>query len=251
VEQQHIGTPFGGALGARINMTVLIIVQSAIPREGLRKLLTDAGLSVTCADAGADPEVIVAVARDAGADLIVIDGNLCHPPSTLVVTIGEMLPDSRIVILTDRPGVSRIPHEAIIAADGILSSELSSEAIIQSLRLVQLGSQVISPNLTDLSLKKSDYLREVPVRAADVQDPVRGSLSPRETEIVRYLLNGCSNKAIARHLGITEATVKVHVKGLLRKIRAANRTQAAIWAVNNGISSSGGATNAARVVVAA
>jgi two-component system nitrate/nitrite response regulator NarL len=54
-------------------------------------------------------------------------------------------------------------------------------------------------------------------------------------QILRCLLNGDSNKMIANHLNITEATVKVHLKSLLRKINASNRTQAAIWALNNGI----------------
>jgi two-component system nitrate/nitrite response regulator NarL len=53
-------------------------------------------------------------------------------------------------------------------------------------------------------------------------------------QIVRCLLNGDSNKVVANHLNITEATVKVHLKSLLRKINATNRTQAAIWALNNG-----------------
>ena len=58
-------------------------------------------------------------------------------------------------------------------------------------------------------------------------------LSDREAEILQCLVNGASNKAIARDLHIAEATVKVHLKGLLRKMRLQNRTQAAIWAVNN------------------
>jgi len=64
------------------------------------------------------------------------------------------------------------------------------------------------------------------------KDP-RQTLTPRESEILMHLVRGEANKAIARHLGITEATVKVHLKSLLRKISAANRTQAAIWAMNN------------------
>jgi DNA-binding NarL/FixJ family response regulator len=64
--------------------------------------------------------------------------------------------------------------------------------------------------------------------------PSKG-LSAREVQILRRLLVGDSNKMIANVLGITEATVKVHLKGLLRKISVANRTQAAIWARNNGI----------------
>ena len=56
-------------------------------------------------------------------------------------------------------------------------------------------------------------------------------LSPREKEILSYLVAGCPNKAIARCMGITEATVKVHLKSVQRKIRVENRTQAAIWAL--------------------
>jgi two-component system nitrate/nitrite response regulator NarL len=59
-------------------------------------------------------------------------------------------------------------------------------------------------------------------------------LSPREQSILRCLIEGDSNKRIARKIDIAESTVKVHVKAILRKIRVQNRTQAAIWAMNNG-----------------
>jgi two-component system nitrate/nitrite response regulator NarL len=58
-------------------------------------------------------------------------------------------------------------------------------------------------------------------------------LSERENQILRALVRGHSNKVIARMFSLTEATVKVHMKSILRKIRVANRTQAAIWAVQN------------------
>jgi len=60
-------------------------------------------------------------------------------------------------------------------------------------------------------------------------------LSQREGQVLRCLVDGASNKAIARELEITETTVKAHVKGLLRKMRASNRTQAAIWALENNV----------------
>ena len=60
-------------------------------------------------------------------------------------------------------------------------------------------------------------------------------LSEREREIMGCLVHGKSNKVIARQLGITEATVKVHLKAVLRKLNVSNRTQAAIWAVRNGL----------------
>lgn len=63
----------------------------------------------------------------------------------------------------------------------------------------------------------------------------RALLSDREVQVVRELGKGCANKTIARRLGISEATVKVHVKTTLRKLQLANRTQAAIWAMQNGL----------------
>src|SRR6476619_8470323 len=66
------------------------------------------------------------------------------------------------------------------------------------------------------------------------EDTVAPQLSPREKSILRCLIAGDSNKGIARKIDIAEATVKVHVKGILRKIRVQNRTQAAIWAMNHG-----------------
>jgi two-component system nitrate/nitrite response regulator NarL len=63
------------------------------------------------------------------------------------------------------------------------------------------------------------------------------NLSDREIQIMRYLVLGCPNKVISRRLGISEATVKVYVKAILRKLQVTNRTQAAIWAVQRGLDS--------------
>jgi two-component system nitrate/nitrite response regulator NarL len=64
------------------------------------------------------------------------------------------------------------------------------------------------------------------------ESPIR-TLSSRESEILQCLMQGAPNKVIARKLDVAEATVKVHIKAILRKIRVANRTQAAMWAVNH------------------
>ena len=71
---------------------------------------------------------------------------------------------------------------------------------------------------------------------------IADSLSARENDILRCLVGGNSNKAIARQLEITESTVKVHMKSLLRKINATNRTQAAIWGMEAGFGGSGQVT---------
>ena len=101
--------------------------------------------------------------------------------------------------------------------------------LIQSLQLILLGEKVFPTTLASMLLDMT---------AAGPQHSVRG-LSPREREILQLLVTGASNKLIATRLGITEATVKVHLKTLLRKIDVNNRTQAAIWAMNNGFTAEG------------
>lgn len=76
-------------------------------------------------------------------------------------------------------------------------------------------------------------VRLPPVPAILAEHSAAQVFSEREREILRHLVRGLSNKAMARELGVAETTVKVHVKGLMRKVRAANRTQVAIWAINH------------------
>jgi two-component system, NarL family, nitrate/nitrite response regulator NarL len=107
---------------------------------------------------------------------------------------------------------------------------MSAFALTQSLRLVMLGQQVF-PALP--AGKEPNHGSRDFGQIAERSGLTR-ALSGREGEILCNLLHGHSNKTIARELNISEATVKVHLKALLRKLKARNRTQAAIWAMENG-----------------
>jgi two-component system, NarL family, nitrate/nitrite response regulator NarL len=222
-----------------VAMTTSIVVRSPILREGLNKILSDAGVSAHCENPARDVASLIKAVRSRGADLVILDGSLCETPSQLVVSLRQAVPEMRIVIITARDSVNRIADESIAAADGILSSETSSEEMMLSLRLIKLGGRVVPPDLLTRLLGSKPSIRSdapPPWQSRDLA-ATEQLPSPRETEILHYLTEGCSNKTIARELGIAEATVKVHLKGLLRRIRVANRTQAAIWAMNNGIGS--------------
>jgi len=212
-------------------------VRSPILREGLSKLLSDAGVCAHCENPERDAASLIKAVRSRGADFVILGGSLCETPSQLVTSLRQAAPEVRIVIVTGRDSVNRIADESIAAADGILSSETSSEEMMLSLRLIRLGGRVVPPDLlTRLLGARPGARRETPQPSLNKEvAPTEQLPSPRETEILHYLTEGCSNKTIARELGIAEATVKVHLKGLLRRIRVANRTQAAIWAMNNGI----------------
>jgi two-component system nitrate/nitrite response regulator NarL len=138
-------------------------------------------------------------------------------------------PEARIVVLASDFAVDALRDAMNAGADGYLMKDVSPEALLQSLELVMMGEKVFPTNLAAM-------LFDMNVTAP--QHSVRG-LSPREQEILQALVTGSSNKLIAIKLGITEATVKVHLKTLLRKIDVNNRTQAAIWAMNNGFTAEG------------
>lgn len=142
-------------------------------------------------------------------------------------------PGARVVVISDidRPE----PIQRLIAggADGCLLRSVSSEALLASLNVVMLGGTVLPPlprKGKPLAGIDEDVSAKVPGPSAD---PDYKRLSGRETDILLCLMKGESNKIIARKYDIAEATVKVHLKAILRKIRVSNRTQAAVWAHNN------------------
>jgi two-component system nitrate/nitrite response regulator NarL len=165
--------------------------------------------------------------------------------------IGEFLRDLRariegvkVVVLTSDRSRGTIGKAIGWAVDAYLLKDMSPEALTRSLQLVMLGQQIFPTRLMATLLQAEPA--EAP--AGESLGGAGKGLSPREVQILRHLMNGYSNKAIARALEISEATVKVHLKALLRKVRVSNRTQAAVWAMNNGIA--GQAEDAPKAAVA-
>jgi two-component system nitrate/nitrite response regulator NarL len=143
-------------------------------------------------------------------------------------------PQARIVVIAESAEISHLADMFGAGADGYLLKSISPNALIESLRLVDLGEKVFPSILTDFlgAMRTAHGGPQERLRIGDV------ALSQRELEIIRALAEGQSNKAIAKELTITEATVKVHLKAVLRKLGATNRTQVAIWAVQHGVTNS-------------
>jgi two-component system nitrate/nitrite response regulator NarL len=142
----------------------------------------------------------------------------------------EVLGGRLLVLFVSSSRIGRLTREHLLCADGIISDDLSAEAMIRSLRLIQEGERVVPRSLLSALTASSG---PAPSNTAG-DSPVQGvRLSPRERQILSYVVKGESSKGIARHLDIAEATIKVHLKSLFRKIGAANRTQAAIWGMQN------------------
>ncbi len=222
-----------------------VIDKSALYRAGLTHILADTRFRVIadCASLNDLPErllnqhetmILLGIGSDADATL----SQLAH----LRETHGTM----RVIMLSER--FSSEQALAAIKAGGscyLAKHEVSPDVLLKSLELALLGAIVVSGELAgDLVNGRIPPGVEAatpgdgPAMAAacaspNGESPQAPGLSARERLILSHLMQGDSNKHIARDLGIAEATVKVHVKSLLRKVRVRNRTQAAMWGINH------------------
>src|SRR5262249_27979469 len=161
-----------------------------------------------------------------------------------IKALRALFPGSPIVVIAETRTPSSFQQIMMVAPDGYVSNLASRDVLLKLLDVAFLGQQVIvlprsplssAPASDDNSNKSTNsgnstnaYDREcISARSAGSKGP---QLSPREREVLTRLAEGDSNKQIARQCNITESTVKVHLKAILRKIVVHNRTQAAIWA---------------------
>jgi two-component system nitrate/nitrite response regulator NarL len=151
-------------------------------------------------------------------------------------------PGGRIAIVADHYRLGELASAFRAGANGYFVDVMTCDVFIKSIELVIMGETIFPPAFLSFVLDhESDHVSEAMPRDENEEailltaaDTLAPQLSPREKSILRCLIEGDSNKCIARKIEIAEATVKVHVKAILRKIRVQNRTQAAIWGMSNG-----------------
>ena len=146
-------------------------------------------------------------------------------------------PAARIVAIANGLDCGTVQSAVSAGVDSFCLSTSAREVLIKTLELAMLGERILPGSLIrtllNQELARSGTAEIVPLAERRSADPKLQKLSPRETVILQSLMGGDPNKVIARKLDITEATIKVHVKAILRKIGVANRTQAAMWATGN------------------
>jgi two-component system, NarL family, nitrate/nitrite response regulator NarL len=216
---------------AQVN--TVLVGSKTLMREGLKGLLARSTINII-AEAQRLTDVDQALAG-AKADLVLVDvSEFGEEVADGLRALKERVPELKVVMLTDVLDGSQLSASLAAGVDGYLMKEISYEALLQSLQLVMVGEKVFPTELATLLVNGSPAPPRPGRRLVTEEVKDRG-LSEREMQILQCLAQGDSNKIIANRLEITEATVKVHVKSLLRKIQANNRTQAAIWAVNQGL----------------
>jgi two-component system, NarL family, nitrate/nitrite response regulator NarL len=137
--------------------------------------------------------------------------------------IRSELPTIKTVVLMDPEQQMSFTAPAQDDIDGYILTDVSPETFRLSLDLILAGQSVMPSGLASAMFRQ----REAAAAASD-----RSFLTAREQEVLGSLSRGHSNKEIARDLNMSAATVKVHLKGVLRKLQVRNRTEAAVWAIN-------------------
>jgi two-component system nitrate/nitrite response regulator NarL len=224
-----------------------LVEPNALLREGLRRILSETVYAPSFA-AGSLDEVSPQCGPDSGTVVLITDASrdhegLCRQTKLLK----EQNPNAKVVMLVDQYDLTNVLTAFRSGADAYLKKSISYEVLVKSLDLVLLGEAIFPGAIIDPLREQDARIDEskqasAPEEPQELNPPAKG-LSVRETVILRCLMDGDSNKIIARKYDITEATVKVHVKAILRKIQAKNRTQAAIWAANHLSASRGAAVS--------
>lgn len=208
--------------------TIMVIDDHPLLRRGVRQLLDIEDDLDLVFDTGSPAEGIEQ-ATALEPDMLLLDLNM---PEMDGLTTLKNLRDAgytgRIIMYTVSDQENDVVDALRGGADGYLLKDMEPEDMVHQLRQAAKGRMAISENLTALLAEALRNHRAAPATpSADV-------LTQREKEILRELAAGMSNKLIARKLDITEGTVKVHVKHLLKKLHLRSRVEAAVWAVQEG-----------------
>jgi two-component system nitrate/nitrite response regulator NarL len=221
---------------------VLLIDPHQLSREGLKLLLVGATYDVVGATRSLE-EARAAIEQGLRPDLVLLV--LGHPGESQHIAalpqIRAGFADFKFVILATEVSPAMLAQCVEAGVNACLLRDMSAAILTQSLRLVMLGQQIFPTPVAAPPQDRTSHGAHDFGQAATHEGRSR-ALSGREGEILGNLLRGHSNKMIARELSISEATVKVYLKALLRKVNARNRTQAAIWAMENGYAINGAAT---------
>jgi two-component system, NarL family, nitrate/nitrite response regulator NarL len=210
-------------------MRVLIIDDHALFRVGLQGLLEQRGIEV--ADAVASGIEGLQRAGELRPDIVLLDLRMPDMGGLEVLKkLRESEPGIPVVMLTTSNEETDLIKSLRSGAQGYLLKDMEPDELVSALRDIENGKNVVAQDLTDALAR----MVQGDTSAADDDGPF-SELTPREMEILCLLAEGQSNKLIARNLGISDGTVKLHVKAILRKLGIHSRVEAAVIAVEQGL----------------
>jgi DNA-binding NarL/FixJ family response regulator len=220
----------------------VLVGTSSLLREGISRILDAANFRIVASASRVEDLVLASLSQHHSILLLINAGDDPDAAVSQIELFKEHHPTGHVAVLADHFQVHDMVCAYRAGTNAYFVKVATSDAFIKTLELVMLGETILPCEF--LAFMRNPDDRHGPIAITHNLEGTAGPpvcpeggntprLSAREKCILRRIVEGNSNKVIARRLDIAVATVKVHVKTILRKIRAQNRTQAAIWAMNN------------------
>jgi DNA-binding NarL/FixJ family response regulator len=209
-----------------MSIRILIADHHEIARMGLRRLLEGSDIEIVAeADNGRDA---VSLASRHKIDVVVIESQMpLEDGLTAMGRIRNKSPEMGILFFSAHESPTYIARAVAMGANGYLLKSEPQQQIIEAIRTVADGQNTWTKKL----LRQVSSALRVTRPKADKE----GLLTQREYEVLAKLTEGLTNRQIAEQLNISSETIKEHVQHILRKLGVSDRTQAAVWAVRNGL----------------
>jgi NarL family two-component system response regulator LiaR len=206
---------------------ILIADDHAVVREGLRSLINYQSEMEVVGEA-ADGAQAVELAQSLNPDVILLD--LVMPKQSGLEAISEIkkqMPQAHILVLTSFAEDDKVFPAIKAGALGYLLKDTSPQQLLQAIRQVHDGEASLHPAIARKLIQELKQPQAPPM----VEDP----LTAREVQVLELVAHGLSNQEISERLVISERTVRTHVSSILDKLHLANRTQAALYALREGL----------------
>ncbi|MBZ0295044.1 MAG: response regulator transcription factor [Anaerolineae bacterium] len=215
---------------------VVIVDDHGIVREGLRTLLTRSGIEVVGeADNGLSAVQLV---KEQQPDVLLLDIRMRNGDGLqYLAQIKSASPKTDVIMLTTYANPGYLARAIHGGASGYISKDADPGQVVRAVQAVAAGEELIDRSLLRAALAPVIDEEVEDFSEDEASDPLSDELSDREMEVLRLLTSGLSNAAIADKLHVSVSTVKTHVRHILEKLDVADRTQAALWAVRNNITS--------------
>jgi two-component system NarL family response regulator len=198
---------------------VVVVDDHPVFRDGLKAVLHTADDIRVVAEAG-DGREGVAAFKEHQPDVVLMDLRMPRMDGAdAIALILRADPAARVVVLTTFDGDEHIHRALALGAKGYLLKDATRDEIVSAVRTVHAGTRFIPADVATLLASR----------------PIGRDLTEREIQVLEGIASGLSNKEIGAELGIAEATVKSHVNGVLAKLEAKDRTDAAMIALKRGL----------------
>jgi two-component system nitrate/nitrite response regulator NarL len=210
-----------------MKLKILIIDDHRLFREGLQSLLQRRNIEVVAAVG--DGYEGIRLAKELSPDIILLDMRMpIIDGISVLIQLNKLELNLPITMLTTSSNEQDLLEALKNGASGYLLKDMEPDALVTALRDINAGKTVVAPHLTSVLVR----LVQGDTTTTEKQGPF-SDLTPRESEILKLIADGQGNKLIARNLGISDGTVKLHVKAVLRKLEVHSRVEAAVMYVEH------------------